>query len=916
MRPFHFLLIIFFILPVLLLSGPDQAESALATNERVSNGESAALQDREPPLLFVEGRDPATGRARFQVRGLSAGMWLQDGAIWITLAPFPDAPAHGFGSPPQPAGGADNRTRPGVHLKLSFIGAATDLQAQPFARQATRVNTIRGAEQQYNQTVWAGVRYPDLYPGIDLVITSKRGRLHPYLVAAPDAKMQPAWADVRLRIEGANELDLDGNRLRLSTVAGEFMLPLLPVLRSDGAIYDGHLPTPRRSGQQVVSAPFAVGQLDAGPANPQQYDIFYSTFLDGSGISIGYGVAVEPSTGVAYIAGATTAADFPSTPGAFDPLHNGQWDGFVVQLGSQGDSIGFATFIGGDRDDFAYAIALDQSGFVYIAGKTLSSDFPTTEGAYDTEPNGSEDIFVVKLNPQGSALAFSTLVGGSDSDVPWDVAVDALGQVFVAGSTLSDPFPTTPGALQRVYQGNRDAFVLKLRADGSDLIYSTYLGGSDSEEILGLELASGLAGSAFATVAGGTNSQDFPTTPGAFDTERDGGGDAFLARLDADGSSLVFSTFLGGSGGEGAYGLALDGAGFHYVSGHTSSSDFPTTPGAYDRSLHGVSDSFVARVNPDGSALGYATYLGGSDGEGKTYVAVDAVGMAYVTGETLSPDFPVTASGTGNRNCGRYDAYALRLNATGSALSFAMVLGGNSNDYPIRAAVDNSSQAVYYTGYTESYDFPTTPGAYDAEGSAWTSAIAVKLALPIAFNGQVGSQGGTLNFGNTTYQFGPGTYTSDVFIIHAPLPDNPTLAVCGASSASPLTVPQHAAGAGLVTVGEPFDVTAVSADSRQAIHPSQPYTLTVSYDPSDALGVVEESLALYRWDGEQWLPEPGSMLALQAQTVTASPDVLGVWALRAQARGLAHTLYLPVLLKSNDNQSPLFPGDISFQTTP
>lgn len=902
MRPFRLLLITCFILPVLLLSGTDLTVGARAPNEPASNRDLATLQDRGLPLLFVEGHDPATGKARFQVRGLSAAVWLQDGAIWITLAPRPEASPQVLRSLPHPADGdADNQSQPGVHLKLSFVGATTELQAQPFGRQETRVNTIHGAERQANQTAWAGVRYPHLYPGIDLVITGKHGRLYPYLVASPHANLQPSWADVRLRVEGANELALDENILRLSTVAGEYVLPLFPVFHKDGAIYDGDLPTPGYSGRQIVNAPFATGRLESGPSNPQQYDIFYSTFLDGSGISIGYDIAVEPSTGITYIAGATTASDFPTTPGAFDPFHNGQWDGFVVQLGSQGDSIGFATFIGGDRDDFAHAIALDQSGFIYVAGETLSSDFPTTEGAYDREPNGSEDIFVLKLNPQGSALVYSTLVGGNDSDVPWSVAVDAVGQAFVAGSTLSDPFPTTAGALQKTYGGNRDAFVLKLQADGSDLIYSTYLGGNGIEEILGLELAPGVAGGAFAVVAGATSSLDFPTTLGAFDTERNGPDDAFLARLDASGSNLIFSTFLGGSGSEGAYGLALDGAGFHYISGHTSSPDFPSTPGAYDRALDGVSDSFAARISPDGSALGYATFLGGSSGESKTYIAVDDVGMAYVTGETLSSDFPVTASGTGNRNCGSYDAYALRLNATGSALSFAMVLGGGANDYPIRAAVDNSNQAVYYGGYTESYDFPTTPDAYDSEGGGWTSAIVVKLALPIAFNGQIGAQGGTLNFGNATYQFGPGTYTSDAFIIHAPLPDNPTLVVCGAPTAAPFTAPQHAAGDGNIIVGEPFDVTAVSATSRQAVQPLQPYTMTVSYNPSDVTGVVEESLTLYRWDGEQWLPEPGSVLDLQTRTVTASPDALGTWALRAQVLEPAHTLYLPILLESNAN---------------
>ena len=886
-----FPLLLLLLLQTLALSRADSA----AHPPRPSPVPAAAIPEAagQPPPMFIQSRDPQSGRPRFQLRQRSRTIWLQDGVIWITLMPPSALPARGVGSVAEAPAAPTPAAQSGVHLRLSFVGSRRALPAEPFAPLTTRVNTLRGNDPrrwQTDQPVWGGVRYPGLYPGIDLVVAGHEGRLRPYLVAAPGAPLDA----IRLHIEGAGGIALGAGHVQVATAAGDFSLPLFPVVTGNGAPFDGPLPAPHLDGRDVIAAPLRAGPAHAEPAIPRQFDIFYSTFLDGAGITRGYGIDVEPNTGIAYITGATTAADFPTTPGAFDPSHNGQTDVFVAQVGSQGHTLGFATFIGGALDDYGYDIALGGDSFIYVTGATQSDQFPTTEGAYDRSHNGAEDVFVLKLNPDGSTLVYSTFVGGAGSDVPWSIAVNYLEEAFVAGSTLSDPFPTTAGAFQTSYAGDRDAFVLKLDVVGGALVYSTYLGGNNFDEILALELDGDLFGGPAVVVAGATASATFPTTAGALDPDHNGGFDAFLARLEGDGSDLTFSTFLGGSANDYSYDLAVDAAGFRYVSGTTSSADFPTTAGAYDRSLDGSADSFVARVNFAGSALGYATYLGGSDGEGKAYVAVDDLSMAYVTGETLSPDFPVTAGGTGNRNCGRFDAYALRLSATGSALSFGMVLGGSSPDNPVRAAVDNSNQAVYYTGYSDSAYFPTTPGAFDTEGDTWPSAIAVKLALPLAFRGEIGAQGGALDFGDVRYEFGPGTYTADTFVLHTPLPDNPTLVLCGVPGSRPAASAPRAPG-DVVNVGEPFDFTAAYSDTLQIAQPAQPYTLTVTYDEA---AVVEDTLALYRWDGQAWVPVPGGVRDPAANTVTAVLSTLGTYALRGEAPAQMYPLYLPLLTGS------------------
>src|SRR5437867_2121639 len=301
----------------------------------------------------------------------------------------------------------------------------------------------------------------------------------------------------------------------------------------------------------------------------------------------------------------------------------------------------YSTYLGGSGDELSFGIAVDAFGNAYVTGRTASADFPTTSGAFDNTFNGGfNDVFVTKLNATGSALVYSTYLGGSRccGDGGQAIAVDIFGNAYVTGYTYSADFPTTPGAFDTVFDGVLDAFVTKLNASGSALIYSTFLGSNS----IGRGIALDSSGSAYVT---GEATADFPTTPGAYDTTFDGGDDVFVTKLNPDGSALVYSTFIGGNNdtdGDDAYGIAVDTFGNAYVTGRTVSTDFPTTPGAFDVTFNGVQDVFVTKLNGSGSTLVYSTSLGGSGNDIGAAIAVDSAGNAYVTGFTDSTDFPIT----------------------------------------------------------------------------------------------------------------------------------------------------------------------------------------------------------------------------------------------------------------------------------
>ncbi len=384
----------------------------------------------------------------------------------------------------------------------------------------------------------------------------------------------------------------------------------------------------------------------------------------------------------------------------------------------------FSTLLGGTGEDRAHGIAVDAQGNVYLTAPIHSTDFPTTPNALKKEFTG---VYVAKLNSAG-ALLYSTFLGApGGANYAHDIAIDKKGCIFIAGNTTNPDFPTTPGAFQTIYRGpndanasHGDAFVVKLNPTCDRIIYSTFLGGTDWD-ICG-KVTVDSEGNAY--VMGCTSSKDFPVTRGAFDTTFNGGGgagrgDVFVAKLYPDGSKLVYCTYLGGTGIDlYANNIVVDALGCVYVGGMTTSPDFPTTAKAYQRTYKGGSgergagDAFLVKLNQTGTALEYATYVGGSGNEVGRSVALDREGNVWLAGETTSADFPTTADALSRRNNGGTDGFFVKIDPRTGKLLYSSLLGGSKAESMTLAM--HRSGLLVLAGQTESGDFPVMPASMDS----------------------------------------------------------------------------------------------------------------------------------------------------------------------------------------------------------
>jgi hypothetical protein len=445
----------------------------------------------------------------------------------------------------------------------------------------------------------------------------------------------------------------------------------------------------------------------------------------------------------------------------------------------------YSTFLGGTNGESGEGIAVDGAGNAYVTGENPSLNFPVTPGAAQPASGGGGDAFVTKLNSTGSALVYSTYLGGNGTDIGRGIAVDGVGNAYVTGFTGSPNFPVTPGAFQSVNAGNGDAFVTKLNSTGSALTYSTYLGSNSNNQSHAIAVDG--AGNAYVT---GDTFPNFPVTPGAVQPVNAGSQDVFVAKLNGTGSALVYSTYLGGLSQESGDGIAIDGAGNAYVTGPTSSLDFPITPGAFQPVKAANTDAFVAKLNGTGSALVYSTYLGGAATDLGRAIAVDGTGNAYVTGFTNSLNLPVTPNAFQPANAGGGDAFVTKLDSTGSALTYSTYLGGSGNfERGDGIAVDGAGNA-YVAGFTNSLNFPVTPSAFQPASGGGQDAFVTKLdsagsalvystylggnstteeghaiALDSAGNAYVTGFTGSPNFPVTPGAFQPVSASGDAFVV-------------------------------------------------------------------------------------------------------------------------------------------------------
>jgi len=647
----------------------------------------------------------------------------------------------------------------GSAVRIKLLGANPAARVTGLEGLPGRVNYFKGGDAKHwrtNVTTFGRVKYENVWPGVDLVFyaSAERQVEHDFVVlpgADPTAIVLgiAGAEDVRLEETGDLVLDLPGARVQLrkpiihqtlggtrQEVAGGFVVHGLPPPAAESP--DGpFVEKAARTGNQERTVSFVIGDYDRDLPLVIDPVLSYSTYLGGGGQDWGAGVAVD-TAGCIYLTGTTESADFPTATGYGTPP-SGNLDCFVVKLTPDGSQMLYTAFLGGGGLEYPAGIAVGSLGHVYVTGGTQSGDFPTTN-ALQSVNAGSWDAFVARLSPGGDALLYSTYLGGSDADWPVGIAVDALGNAYIAGDTASLDFPTT-NALQAVFGGKgtlfgTDCFVAKLNSTGSALAYSTFLGGTGDEGPTGLAVDD--AGNAHVT--GWTSSTNFPTAHALQPHQAGGPSDGFVAKLDPSGASLSYSTYLGGPGWWEAIlfgvemrgNIAVDASGNAYVAVFTQDSDyFPAIPGVMKPHLRALQTA-VVKLDATGSSVAYTTFLPGVP----VALAVDAVGNVTVAGNRMSyldpslgPYFqPVNALQPNYGGNG--DAWLCKLKWDGTRLAYATYLGGSGEERVEGIALDKSGNA-YVLGQTSSTNFPTTNALQAAYGGADWDAFLTKIADPI-----------------------------------------------------------------------------------------------------------------------------------------------------------------------------------------
>ena len=519
-------------------------------------------------------------------------------------------------------------------IRLEWIGANPAPAVLGEHQLAGKANYFVGdpAKWRTGLPTFGSVRYRAVYPGIDAIYHGEEHKFEYDFAVAPGADP----ARIRLAFEGADGLDLDPSGDLLLRTRGGIVRQHKPVAYQESAgrrrIVDARYVL--RGHHQVA---FALGAYDRSRELIIDPIVSFATYMGGKVADIPHGVAVD-AAGNAYVTGETTSSDFP-TAHPLNPALFAATDVFVAKYSADGSTLLYSTFIGGTGHDIGTGIAVDAAGNAYVAGRTASANFPMVhaiQGAF----GGSEDGFALKLNTTGSAIVYSTYLGGKLIDQAQAIAVDPSGNAYITGNTVSVDFPTV-NPFQAARAGSYDVFLSKIDPTGSSLVYSTYFGGVQDD--YGKAIAVDPAGNAYVT--GLTGSPNFPVEH-ALQPKLNPAGDAFVAKFDPTGHALVYSTYLGGGGLDTGMGITADFCGFAYVTGQTQSTNFPTTAGAIQPAFAGpvsaafAGDAFLAKLDPAGSALTYSTFLGGTKGETGAAITLDAAGNVYVAGASASPDFP------------------------------------------------------------------------------------------------------------------------------------------------------------------------------------------------------------------------------------------------------------------------------------
>ncbi|MHB1042661.1 MAG: DUF7948 domain-containing protein [Eubacteriales bacterium] len=705
----------------------DQPTAAKIKNDQLRSGLKEKTASLRLPFIFNQGQI-AGDSIKFYAKTFGGTVYVtMDGELVYSLPKFEEkandkAKDRLFKHQAEDITSQPNITK-GWSLKEQLVGALS-ISPQGIDASQTKINYFIGDDKskwRSNIATYNTVSFGEVYLGIDLSLKARGKNVEKVFIVNPGADVN----QINLRIEGATSLKLNGKgELEVGTGLGVVCFTK-PVAYQE------------KNGQkEYVQVTYHLNNDNYG-FTVENYDksrqliidpLLASTYIGGSSNWDDVRSLALDSTGNVYVAGVTQSADYPTTVGAYDLSINGYIDVFVSKLDANLNTLISSTFVGGSKLDGANSLAIDSEGNVYIAGYTSSADFPATAGSYDPFIDLYGDAFIIKFDANLSNLLASTFLGGSTNGEYADsLVIDNTGNVYVAGITSSTDYPTTAGAYDTSYNGGAyDVFISKLDANLSHLLSSTFVGGSrlDEADTLAIENTGNIY------ILGQTYSTNYPTTAGAYDTSHNGGTKLFISKFDTNLAHLLASTFIGGSGSDYPYSMAIDNSGNVFIAGDTASIDFPTTTGAYCISFAGgYQDAFMSKLDPSLGTLLASTFLGGTEDEGFTSLSISREGYVYVSGWTWSNDFPTTAGAydtSYNGGGGEADVIVSKFDADLSHLMASTFIGGCYSEGARSMAIDRFGN-IYVAGVTNSSDYPTTEGAYNLNHIRYDDTFISKL---------------------------------------------------------------------------------------------------------------------------------------------------------------------------------------------
>lgn len=673
------------------------------------------------PLYFEANRGQAGSPESFVARGRGCSFFVAPTEAVLTLVKYDTPPD---GSRAERGGAARGRVTQTRTLRFEFLGAESPAAVSGAGELTGKVNYLLGndpAQWRSGVSLFTQVHVGKIYPGVDLVYYGNQQRLEYDFVVAP--KSDPRT--VAIRVTGADKIQLDAQGNLVFTLGRDAICQPKPLIYQTVAGVRKEISGGYRLTDKQTFA-FQIGEYDRELPLVIDPVLSYSTFLGGTGLDIGWDIAVD-TNGFVYVAGETLSAGL-ATPGAFRTNYSGGsgygGDVFVAKFDNLGTTLSYLTYLGGNGDDAALGLAVDTAGNAYVTGFTSSTNFPFQAGLSNKLSGRPDpalgvyplDAFVTKLNPSGSALVYSTYLGGDSDDEGIGIAVDLDSNALVTGFTSSTNFPTT-NAAQGSFNGNLDAFVTKIASNGTSIVFSTYIGGTNMD--IGEGIAADAVGNVYVT---------------GFLTTTNNARVALVDKFSPSGTELQFLLFGAitnvGIGDVTPFRLALDSAGDVYIVGSESLTNFPATGSFLGGTNHSI-NGFLLKLAGDSFNRLFSVAFGGSGTDEAWDVAVDAGGNAHIVGVTYSINFPTTNTSGFLRttNSGGADAFVAVISSNGMTLARSAYLGGSNNDFGYAIKVDGAGND-YIVGKTSSTNFPTAAPFQSAFGGTYDAFMAKIVVEP------------------------------------------------------------------------------------------------------------------------------------------------------------------------------------------